>query len=75
MTRDMASVIGRLTSAQYAQQGIAAILELGIRYKAQGIAPFIGGLLQNIKAARLKLNDTLSAQAADNAIKALNDAK
>ena len=71
MTRDMAAVIGRVNNPKYAQQGIALMLELGIRFKPQGIAPFITGMLETIKAARLKLNDTQSAQAADNAINAL----
>ncbi len=75
MTRDMTGMIGRLTSAEYAQQGIAGIRDLGVKYKSQGIGSFITGLLQNIKTERTKLNDTLSAQAADKAIKDVNDAK
>ncbi|MGZ3756418.1 MAG: M1 family aminopeptidase [Mucilaginibacter sp.] len=75
MTRDMAGMIGHLTSAEYAQQGITGIKELGIKYKSQGIAPFIINLLQTIKTDRTKLNDTLSADAADKAIKEINDAK
>jgi aminopeptidase N len=75
MTRSLAAMIGRLTSAEYAQQGITGIKDLGVKYKSQGIGPFITGLLQNIKTERTKLNDALSAQAADNAIKAVNEAK
>ena len=75
MTRDMAGMVGHLTSAEYAQQGITGIKDLGIKYKSQGIGPFIINLLQTIKTDRTKLNDTLSAEAADKAIKEINDAK
>lgn len=75
MTRDMAGMIGHLTSAEYAQQGITGIKDLGVKYKSQGIGPFIINLLQTIKTDRTKLNDTLSAEAADKAIKEINDTK
>jgi aminopeptidase N len=72
---DMVTMIGHLTSAEYAHQGITCIKDLGIKYKSQGIGPFIINLLQTIKTDRSKLNDTLSADAADKAIKEINDAK
>jgi len=75
-SRDFATYVGKLQNPTYAQQGIAAIRDLGIKFKSQpGVPNFITTMLQNIKTARTKLNDTASAQAADDAIKAFNDAK
>ena len=69
------SMVGHVDKPEYAQQGITAIKEFGIGFKQFGIAPPIIGVLNDIKAQRTKLNDTASAQAADDAIKAINDAK
>ena len=74
--RDFSAFIGKQQSPANAQQGIAALRDLGIKFKSQnGVGQFITTMLQNIKAARAKLNDTASAQAADDALKAFNDAK
>jgi len=74
--RSFATFIGKLQNPAYAQQGITALLDLGIKFKAQpGVSQFITAMLQNIKTARAKLNDNASAQAADNALKAFNEAK
>ncbi len=73
--RSMAAMTGRVDKPEYAQQGIGAIKDLGIKYKQFGVGPFVTGLLTDIKAARTKLNDNASATAADEAIKAVNDAK
>ncbi|HEY0244454.1 MAG TPA: hypothetical protein VGC01_02740, partial [Mucilaginibacter sp.] len=75
LIRDMAGMIGRLNSSEYAQQGIAGIKDFGIKYKSQSIAPIVIGLLNDIKTQREKLNDAASATAADNAVKAINEAK
>ena len=48
---------------------------MGIKYKQFGIGPIITGLLTTIKTERTKLNDATSAQAADDAVKSVNDAK
>jgi aminopeptidase N len=75
LTRSFAAMTSRVDKPEFAQQGITAIKDLGVKYKQFGIGPFITGLLTDIKTARTKLNDTASATAADNAIKAVNDAK
>jgi len=75
-SRDFATYIGKVQSPANAQKGIAALTDLGIKFKSQpGVANFITMMLQNIKAARAKMNDTASAQAADDALKAFNAAK
>ncbi|ASU36331.1 M1 family aminopeptidase [Mucilaginibacter xinganensis] len=75
LTRSFAAMTGRVEKPEFAQQGINAIKDLGVKYKQFGIGPFITGLLTDIKTARTKLNDAASATAADDAIKAVNDAK
>ena len=75
MIRNFGSMIGRLDKPEYAQQGITALKEVGVKYKKFGVGSFVTGLLNDIKTRRTKLNDTASAQAADDAIKAINDAK
>jgi aminopeptidase N len=74
--RSFATFIGKLQNPAYVQQGITALLDLGIKFKAQpGVSQFITTVLQNIKTARAKLNDNASAQAADNALKTFKEAK
>jgi aminopeptidase N len=75
MLRDFGAMTGHVEKPEYAQQGIVAIKEFGIKYKQFGVAPGIIGMLNDIKAKRAKLNDTASAQAADDAVKAINEAK
>ena len=75
LTRGFAAMTGRVDKPEYAQQGISALKDLGIKYKQFGVGPFITGLLTTIKGQREKLNDAASAKAADEAVKAVNDAK
>lgn len=75
MVRNFAAMVGRVSNPVYAQQGIAALKNLGIKYKQFGVAPFVTGLLTDIKGKRTKLNDNASAMSADEALKAVNDAK
>ncbi|TWI94589.1 aminopeptidase N [Mucilaginibacter frigoritolerans] len=75
MIRGFAAMAGRVDKPDYAQQGIGAIKDFGVKFKQFGIAPTIEGLLNDIKTARTKLNDTASAQAADDAVKAIEAAK
>jgi aminopeptidase N len=67
-------MVGRVSKPEYAQQGITAIKDFGLKYKRFGLGPALAGALNNIKSERVKLNDTASANAADDAIKAVNDA-
>lgn len=75
LLRSFGALTGRVDKPEYAQQGIAAIKDMGVKYKQFGIGPFVTGLLTTIKTERTKLNDTASANTADEAIKAVNDAK
>ncbi len=75
MIRSFAGMIGRIDKPEDAQQGIDAIKAFGIKYKQFGIAPFIDGLLTDIKGQRTTLKDDASAKAADDAIKAIDAAK
>ncbi|MDB5018057.1 MAG: pepN 1 [Mucilaginibacter sp.] len=75
MIRNFGAMTGRVDKPEYAQQGISTLKELAIKYKQFGVAPFIAGLLTDIKAQRTKLNDNASAQAAADAFKQINDLK
>ncbi len=75
MIRNFSLLTGRVSKPEYAQQGISYIRDFAIKYKQFGVAPVIDGLLTDIKAQRTKLNDDASAKAADDAVKAIDDAK
>ncbi len=69
--RSYVAYVGRLQKSEYAQQGIEQIKTVGVRFKQYGIAPALVNFLQTIKDQRAKMNDTASVNAADNAIKQL----
>ncbi|HTE01887.1 MAG TPA: M1 family metallopeptidase [Mucilaginibacter sp.] len=77
LIRRFAQMTGNIDSPANAQQGIAAIKNFGIKYKEtiNDLAPFIVGLLNDIKGQRIELKDDASAKAADDAVKAVNEAK
>jgi aminopeptidase N len=76
LIRKFALMTSTVDSPADAQQGIEALKEAGMKYKIyNGVAPFVAGLLNNIKDQRTKLNDAASANAADEAAKALNETK
>jgi aminopeptidase N len=76
MVRNYAAMVGKVKNPEYAQQGITDIKNLGIKYKIfGGVGPFIVGQLNNIKEERTKMGDTASAKAAEDAAKAVTDAK
>jgi aminopeptidase N len=52
MVKSFAGMAGRVTNQDYAQQGIASIKTLGIKYKAYGAAPMFIGLLNKIASQR-----------------------
>ncbi|GAB2704848.1 hypothetical protein GCM10027037_33040 [Mucilaginibacter koreensis] len=66
--RAYAGMVGRLKNPQYAQQGIATLKELGSRYNAYGVQPYVIGMLNDIKAQRTAMNDNASATAAEQAV-------
>jgi len=63
-----ATMTGNVDNPTYAQQGITEIRDYGIATKARGGAKKAIGFLTDIKAKRLKMNDTASANVADEAI-------
>jgi aminopeptidase N len=73
MIREFAGMVAKVDNPVYAQQGITAIKEFGIKYKQYGIIPAMTRFLDNIKTARTQLNDTASVTAVDAAVKELND--
>ncbi|MGZ3765045.1 MAG: M1 family aminopeptidase [Mucilaginibacter sp.] len=76
LIRKFAQMTGNIDSPVDAQQGIEEIKNLGIKYKIfNGVGPFITGLLNDIKDKRTKLKDDASAKAAEDAAKAVTDAK
>jgi len=75
MSRNFAAMAGHVENPEYARQGIAAIKDLGIKYKKFGVEPFVDGLLNDIKTQRIKMKDDASAKAADDAIQAIKEAK
>ncbi|HWZ16574.1 MAG TPA: M1 family metallopeptidase [Mucilaginibacter sp.] len=75
MVRNVSAMTGRIEKPEYAQQGISALKDLGIKYKQFGVGPFVVGLLSDIKTQRAKLKDDASVKTADDAIKQINDVK
>jgi aminopeptidase N len=69
--RKFAEMTGRVEKPEYAQQGIEELKAFGIKYKMYGADQFVSGALGGIKTQRVQLNDTASANAADEAIKQL----
>jgi aminopeptidase N len=76
LIRKFAQMTGTVDNPADAQQGIEALKQAGIKYKIyNGVGPFIVGLLNNVKEHRTKLNDDASAKVAEDAAKAVTDAK
>jgi len=71
----LTQMVCRLNNKAYVQQGITAIKGLATSFKRFNIAPRLITALQQIEDARKKLNDTTSANAAADAINAINKAK
>jgi aminopeptidase N len=70
------SMVARVNSPEYAQQGIMQMQDFGIRYKVYGADKFMIGELQGtVKTGRTKLNDTASLKAIDDAVTAIQNGK
>jgi aminopeptidase N len=67
--RKMPAYLGRIDNPTYVQEGIAVLKSIGLQYKAQGAGPVLINAINEVKAARAKLNDTASVAAADAAVK------
>ncbi|MDB5032082.1 M1 family metallopeptidase [Mucilaginibacter sp.] len=72
MIKEFAAMTAKMDKPEYVMQGIDALKDFGVKYKVYGIAPVVIGLLNDVKTQRTKMNDTTSANAADDAIKAIN---
>jgi aminopeptidase N len=70
LMKKFADFTGRVKNPEYAQQGIKAMADLGIKYKQFGIAPTVIQYLNSVKAARA--NDTAAVSAIDKAVAQLN---
>jgi aminopeptidase N len=76
MIRNLCNMAGKMKNSADAQEAIASIRDFGMKYKVYGgVGPFIVKQLNDIKDERSKMNDTVSAKAADDAAKSLSDAK
>ena len=76
LIRKFAQMTGSIDDPANAQQGIAAIRDLGVKYKGYGgVGPFVVGLLNNIENQRAKLKDDASAKVAEDAAKTVTEAK
>jgi aminopeptidase N len=73
LVREFAGMIARVNNSAYAQQGIAQIKDMGMKYKS--IATPISGLLQSLKQPLVQLNDRASVQAIDKAVADIAAAK
>lgn len=67
----LVDMTARIEKPEYAQQGIAELKAFAIKYKVYGADKFVGKMLESIKTKRIQLNDTASANAADEVIKQL----
>ncbi len=71
MFSDFINIIAAVKSPEYAGQGIRAIKDFGIKYKAHGVAPKIIQILQQLKPVRTGMNDQASADLIDQSVKEL----
>jgi aminopeptidase N len=75
MMPDFIYMTAHVKNPEYAQQGISALKDFGIKYKPNGFAPQIVQVLEQIKGVRKQLNDDASAKAIEQAVIAINGAK
>jgi aminopeptidase N len=71
LLRKYSAFTARVKNPVYATQGIEQLKEMGIQFQASGVVPVVSQMLNTIKAARTQMGDTASAQAVDNALKAI----
>jgi aminopeptidase N len=69
------TMITNINDPAATQQGIAALTEMGIKYKAEGAAPYIIKFLDQISDAKKKQNDNASVNAAINGKNKINEMK
>jgi aminopeptidase N len=65
-------MVGRVKNPAYAQQGVTAMKDFGLKFKGFGLAQPVIAALNSIKDQRAKMNDNESVKVIDDAIKQLN---
>ncbi|MEZ2337379.1 M1 family aminopeptidase [Mucilaginibacter sp. RCC_168] len=75
VSKAFSGMIGHLTRPEAVLQGIEELKQVAIRYKGDGVAPFMIKMLDSIKDQRTRLNDAAGAKASADAIQQINDAK
>ncbi|QNK63716.1 M1 family metallopeptidase [Pedobacter sp. PAMC26386] len=75
MLKDFMFMTAHVKNPEYAQQGINHLKEIGIKYKSQGAAPMIIGILDQIKKVRQEQNDSSSVKLIGEAQQQINDKK
>jgi aminopeptidase N len=75
MLESVTSILERLKQPGNVQQGIGLLKDFGVQYKKYGIGPVVTNMLNRVKASRVKANDAESATIAEDAIKAISEAK
>lgn len=75
MLKDFAFMTARVKSPEYAQQGINALKEIGVKYKSQGAAPVILNVMDQLKQVRQEQNDSASVKLITAAKQEINDKK
>ncbi|MEP6610816.1 MAG: M1 family metallopeptidase [Mucilaginibacter sp.] len=68
-------MVGRVKNPAYAQQGVTAMKDFGLKFKGFGLAQPVIAALNGIKDQRAKINDTESVKIIDDAIKQLSETK
>ncbi len=69
------TMINNINDSAATMQGIAALTEMGVKYKADGVAPYIIKFLDRISEAKKKKNDNASVNEAVNGKNKINQLK
>lgn len=75
MMRDFIGMTAHVQKPEYAQAGIKIIKDFGITFKANGFAPQIIQVLNQLKDVRQQMGDSASAKVAGDAAKEVENAK
>jgi len=71
LLRDYADFVAKLKNPIYAQQGIAEMKTMGIKYKTAGITEPLTKMLNDIKVHRQAMGDDATGKVIDEALKAI----
>ncbi|MET4138273.1 M1 family metallopeptidase [Pedobacter sp. UYP1] len=73
--RDFTSMLARLKTPEFTQQGVTVVKDFGIRLKEYGFGAKAIEDLNRVKQARKQMNDDASVKFIEGAIKEINDVK